>query len=87
MPSETGLDLGSIAIVVGLLGACLVALLLVWVARREGEAARRQAREDVAQIREEARTQQVEVTRRAARLDEREEQLAIRGAGQDLAAE
>ena len=88
MPSETGLDLGSIAIVVGLLGACLVALLLVWVARREGEAARRQAREDVAQIREEARTQQVEVTRRAARLDEREEQLAIREREvQDLAAE
>lgn len=82
------LDLGSLALVVGLLGACLVALLLVWVARREAEAARRQAREDVAQIREETRAQQAEVARRAERLDEREEQLAARDReAQELAAE
>lgn len=88
MPAENALNLGSIAIVVGLLGACLVALLLVWVARREAEAARRRSREDVAEIREETRTQQAEVTRRAARLDEREEQLAAREReSQDAVAE
>lgn len=85
---DSTLDLGSVALVVGLLGACLVALLLVWVARREAEAARRQAREDVAEIREETRAQQAEVARRSERLDEREEQLAAREReSQELAAE
>lgn len=85
---DSTLDIGAVALVVGLLGACLVALLLVWVARREADAARRQAREDVADIREEVRTQQVEVARRAERLDEREEQLAAREReSQELAAE
>jgi len=78
MTSDNVLGLGSIALVTGLLVACLVALLLVWVARREADAARRQAREDVADIRDEARNQLADVTRRAARLDEREEQLAVR---------
>ncbi len=78
MTQDNALGLGSIALVTGLLIACLVALLLVWVARREAEAARRQAREDVADIRDEARHQLADVTRRVARLDEREEQLALR---------
>lgn len=78
MPSDNVLGLGSIALITGLLIACLVALLLVWVARREADAARRQAREDVADIRDEARSQLADSTRRAARLDEREEQLATR---------
>ena len=72
------LGIGQIALITGLLVACLVALVLVWVARREADAARRQAREDVADIREEARNQLADATRRAARLDEREEQLAAR---------
>lgn len=75
---ENALGLGSIATVVGLLVACLVALLLVWVARREAEAARRQARQDVAEVREEARSQLADAARRTARLDEREAQLAAR---------
>ncbi|NLY95721.1 MAG: ribonuclease Y [Myxococcales bacterium] len=76
--TDNVLGLGSIALITGLLVACLVALILVWVARREAEAARRQAREDVADIRDEARNQLADAVRRAARLDEREEQLTTR---------
>ena len=76
--TDNVLGLGSIALITGLLVACLVALILVWVARREAEAARQQAREDVADIREEARNQLADAVRRTARLDEREEQLAAR---------
>ena len=47
--------MGEIATIVGLLGACLVALILVLVARREAGAQREQAEKDVAEIKDEAR--------------------------------
>lgn len=62
--------------VVGLLGACLVALLLVQLARREAEAVRRRAAEDVASIKEETRTKLADAERREQRLAEREQALA-----------
>ena len=62
--------------VVGLLGACLVALLLVQLARREAEAVRRRATEDVVSIKEEARAKLADAERREQRLAEREQALA-----------
>ena len=47
--------MGDIAIVLVLLLACLVALLLVMLARREADAVRKQATADVATIKTEAR--------------------------------
>lgn len=67
-----GIDTSILLLV--LLGACLVALILVLVARREAEAVRRQAREDVAEIRDEAR----EAAREAARRTERASELEAR---------
>lgn len=61
------------AIVVGLLAACLVALILVLLARREAQAVRRQAAEDVRSIRDEARSALADAQRREARAIEREE--------------
>lgn len=63
-------------IVVGLLAACLVALVLVLLARREAAAVRRQAAEDVRDIREESRTVLADAQRREARAVEREENAA-----------
>jgi ribonucrease Y len=65
-----------VAIVVGLLAACLVALILVLLARREADAVRRQAGEDVQSIRDEARTALADAERRAARVVEREQAVA-----------
>jgi ribonuclease Y len=62
--------------IVGLLGACLVALVLVRLARREADAVRRSASEDVATIRDEARTKLADAERREQRLAEREQALA-----------
>ncbi len=62
--------------VVGLLGACLVALLLVQLARRESEAVRRRATDDVVSIKEEARAKLADAERREQRLAEREQALA-----------
>jgi ribonuclease Y len=70
------MDWGPVLTVVGLLGACLVALLLVVIARREADHVRRQATEDVQSIRESAQARQVDLERREARLAEREEGLA-----------
>lgn len=55
-----------------LLGACLVALLLVLVARREAEAVREQAREYAASVRAAASDQAKDVAGRDARVTERE---------------
>jgi len=65
-----------VAIIVGLLAACLVALVLVLLARREAAAVRRQAQEDVQSIRDEARTALADAQRREARAAEREESAA-----------
>jgi ribonuclease Y len=59
-------------IVVGLLAACLVALILVLLARREADAVRRQANEDVQTIRDEARTLLADAQRREVRVEARE---------------
>lgn len=67
---------GEIGIVVALLIVCLVALLLVLIARREATAQREQATKDVAEIRSEARALLADAERRTARLAEREDELA-----------
>ncbi|MGV8965407.1 MAG: ribonuclease Y [Cellulomonas sp.] len=70
------MDLGQIAIVVGLLLACLVALLLVQLARKEATARREQATKDVAVIREDAHAAALEIEKRETRLAGRERALA-----------
>ena len=60
------------ATVLVLLLACLVALVLVFLARREAEAARRQANHDVESIRDEARGLLADAQRRVDRAVERE---------------
>lgn len=70
------MEAGPIATVVGLLGACLVALILVLVARREASAQRAQAAADVASIKQDARTLLADVERRERRVVEREEAVA-----------
>lgn len=67
---------GPIATVIGLLGACLVALILVLVARREAAAQRARAEQDVASIKDEARALLADADRRERRLAERERALA-----------
>jgi ribonuclease Y len=69
-------DAGAIATIVGLLGACLVALVLVLVARREASVQRSRAAEDVASIKDDARAMLADVERRERRLTEREQSLA-----------
>ncbi|GIG25191.1 ribonuclease Y [Cellulomonas denverensis] len=63
------------AIVVGLLAACLVALILVLIARREAGAVRRQAQQDVQTIKDEARSSLADAQRREERVAEREQAL------------
>ncbi|WP_263119380.1 ribonuclease Y [Cellulomonas sp. RIT-PI-Y] len=63
------------AIVVGMLAACLVALVLVLIARREAAAVRRQAQEDVQSIKDEARSGLADAQRREERVSEREQAL------------
>lgn len=60
-----------------LLGACLVALILVLVARREAEAVREQARADVAELREQTSERVADVARRESALADKER--AVRG--------
>jgi len=67
---------GAIATVVGLLGACLVALILVLTARREADEQRRRAAQDVAQIRDDARAMLADAERRERRVADRERELA-----------
>lgn len=59
-----------------LLGACLVALILVLVARKEAAAVREQARADAVELREESRAQARETQRRHEHLETAEQQMA-----------
>ncbi|GEL94288.1 ribonuclease Y [Cellulomonas composti] len=61
--------------VIGLLGLCLVALILVLLARREAAAQRSQAAQDVASIKDEARALLSDAERRERRAVERAEAL------------
>lgn len=70
------MDQGVIGTVIGLLGACLVALILVLVARREANLQRAKAETDVAAIKDEARALLADVQRREGRLAEREQAVA-----------
>ena len=65
------------ATVLVLLLACLVALVLVGLARREADAARRQAGGDVESIRDEARSVLADAQRRAERASERERETRL----------
>jgi len=65
------------ATVLVLLLACLVALVLVGLARREADAARRQAGSDVESIRDEARSVLADAQRRAERASERESETRL----------
>jgi ribonuclease Y len=68
--------IGDIGTIVGLLAACLVALLLVLVARREAGAQRAQAAADVVSIKDEARSLLSDAQRRESRVTDREHELA-----------
>ncbi|MGY4646095.1 ribonuclease Y [Cellulomonas sp. URHB0016] len=70
------MEAGPIATVVGLLGACLVALILVLVARREASAQRTRAAEDVSTIKQDARTLLADAERRERRVVDREAAVA-----------
>ena len=65
-----------VVIILVLLLSCLVALLLVLLARREASATRARAIEDVATVREEARTLLADAERREERIATREDRLA-----------
>jgi len=67
---------GEAAFVVALLVACLVALVLVLLARREAEATRRQALEDAATVKAEARAMLADAQRREEHVAQREQDLA-----------
>ena len=69
------MTVGDIATIVGLLVACLVALLLVLVARREADTQRAQASADVASIKDEARSFLADAQRRETRAAAREDEL------------
>ena len=71
-----GVGLGAVSTVVVLLGACLFALLLVVIARREAGAVRTRADVDARAIREQARDTLAEVERRELRVADREAHLA-----------
>ena len=70
------MDAGATGTIVGLLGACLVALVLVLVARREASLQRSRAEADVASIKDAARAMREDVERREQRLSEREKSVA-----------
>lgn len=67
---------GQAAFVVALLVACLVALVLVLLARREAAATRRQATDDAASIKAEARAMLADAQRREEHVAEREQETA-----------
>ena len=73
---EDVVDAGATGTIVGLLGACLVALVLVLVARREASLQRSRAEADVASIKDAARAMREDVERRERRLTEREQSVA-----------
>jgi len=64
------------AVILLLLGASLVALLLVFFARREAQAVRQAARDEVEGLREDARAMMAEAQRREERVAQREKDTA-----------
>lgn len=70
-----------------LLGACLVALILVLIARKEAAAVRESARSDVQTLRNETREQARETTRRHEHLEAAEKRLAAERERLDAQAE
>ncbi|MCU1432056.1 MAG: rny [Actinotalea sp.] len=68
--------MGDLAVVIVLLLACLVALVLVLLARREATVTRMRAAEDVASTKLEARSMLSDAQRREERLVEREKEIA-----------
>lgn len=70
------MDWGEVGFMVALLGACLVALILVLLARREAEVTRRQAHEDTASIKSEARAMLADAQRREEHVARREQEVA-----------
>ena len=64
------------AVILLLLGASLVALLLVFFARREAQAIRDAAREEVEAQREDARAMMIEAQRREERVSQREKDIS-----------
>lgn len=76
---------GEVSILLGLLGASLVALLLVQVARREAAAVREQAADDVDELRVEVKRREAESQVRLAEIRETERLLAIERQRVDVA--
>ena len=70
------MDWGDAAVIIALLAACLVALILVLLARREAEATRRQAHEDTDAIKSEARAMLADAQRREEHVARREQEVA-----------
>ncbi|MDR3069164.1 MAG: ribonuclease Y, partial [Cellulomonas sp.] len=64
--------MGAVGTAVVLLGACLFALLLVLIARREAGAVRTRADEDARAVREQAQDKLAEVKRRELRVADAE---------------
>lgn len=67
---------GSLGTIVGLLGACLVALILVLVARREAAQRRESVEREVEEVRDRARTLMADAERREQRVSDREQAVA-----------
>lgn len=63
-------------VIIALLGACLIALILVSIARREAAAIRTQAMEDARELRARAQRQSQDADARQQRLDAQESTLA-----------
>ena len=70
------MDWGDVGFPIALLGACLVALILVLLARREADATRRQAHEDTASIKSEAKAMLADAQRRDENVARREQEVA-----------
>lgn len=70
--------MGEVAVIVALLLTCLVALVLVLLARREAAATRKRADEDATEVREEAAALRAEARERLAAASEREQATEAR---------
>ena len=68
--------MGEVAIIIALLLACLVALILVLLARREADVTRQRALHDVESIKAEARSLLADALGREERVTERERELS-----------
>src|SRR5690625_3180040 len=71
--------MGESLVIVALLLACLIALLLIWVARRDANEVRRRAAEEASEARKELQRQSADVEQRLERIAEREERLRRTG--------